>query len=183
MSLDNYETVKTRKKRFYEGHPDGRIIPEPIEVTKDLAIFKAYVYKNKDDQEKHLPWATGHALELKGSGGANNDAWTENCEESAIGRALDNAGYATTCSKEEMSKVERKHASGNNAGETVTANTASQSDQERVTHAGGHTSSPQCLKHKINMIPSKFETGPRFWCKKCSDEKKAAKSQDMGDFK
>jgi hypothetical protein len=40
----------------------------------------------------------------------NYTSWTENCEESAIGRALDNAGYASSPSREEMQKVERASA-------------------------------------------------------------------------
>lgn len=105
-NLDNYISVKQRKKDFYKNNPDGRIISEAIDVNENRAFFKATIFKNKDDQEKNFPWSTGYAQEFKGQGGfANKHAWVENCEESAIGRALDNAGFATQCSKEEMKKV------------------------------------------------------------------------------
>jgi len=44
----------------------------------------------------------------------NYFSWVENCEESAVGRALDNAGYAgsLTCSQEEIKQVQSK---GNNS--------------------------------------------------------------------
>jgi hypothetical protein len=109
-NLDNYETVKSRKKRFYGDHPDGRIVVEAVDVTESMAIFKATIFKNADDQRQNLAWSTGYAQEFKGIGGfANKTSWCENCEESAVGRALDNAGYAGNdkCSREEMQKVER----------------------------------------------------------------------------
>lgn len=104
--LKDYETVKTRKKKFYEKYKDGRIIVECIKADENMAMFKATLYKSIEDQRKEMPLSTGFAMEFKGQGGfANKHAWVENCEESAIGRATDNAGFATKCSQEEMKKV------------------------------------------------------------------------------
>jgi hypothetical protein len=108
FNLDNYETVKERKKKFKSDFPDGRIIVELIHGNEDNTIIKANIFKNLEEQEKNLPLSTGYAQEFKGQGGfANKYAWLENCEESAVGRALDNAGYAGNdkCSQEEMKKV------------------------------------------------------------------------------
>lgn len=121
FDLNNYETVKERKKRFYGDYKDGRIIVEQINSGRDLldfAEFKAYVYLSAQDQKDGLPKATGHALELRDKDMAvsrsgkqyesvNFASWTENAEESAVGRALDNAGYASSPSREEMKKVIR----------------------------------------------------------------------------
>lgn len=110
FDLANYEPVKIRKKRFYGDYPNGRIIVDAVTISADQAVFKAYLYKDCDDQDAHRPLSTGHAQEFKGQGGmANKFAWCENCEESAIGRALDNAGYASDekCSREEMIKVQQ----------------------------------------------------------------------------
>lgn len=110
MDLSNYETVKQRKKRFYEAHPDGRIVVVCERADEKGALFGAYIFKNREDQEKSLPWSTGFAQELKGVGSfANKTSWTENCEESAVGRALDNAGYSgnNMCSREEMQGAAR----------------------------------------------------------------------------
>lgn len=107
--LENYEPVKARKKRFYEKYPDGRIVVENVELDADQAVMKAYLYKNKEEQQADLPLSTGYAQEFKGQGGfANKTSWCENCEESAVGRALDNGGFSgnLNCSKEEMIKVE-----------------------------------------------------------------------------
>ncbi len=110
FDLDKYETVKERKKRFYKDHPDGSIIVEAITITEEMAIMKAIIYKNKEDQKNNLPTATGHAQEIREMGGfANKFSWCENAEESSVGRALDQAGYAGNdkCSREEMEKVQR----------------------------------------------------------------------------
>lgn len=108
-NLEGYETVKSRKKKFYEKFPDGRIIVECLTADGNTALFKCTLYKNKEEQGMGTPLSTGHAQEFKGQGGfANKFSWTENCEESAVGRALDNAGFAgNSCSQEEMIKVER----------------------------------------------------------------------------
>jgi hypothetical protein len=61
--------------------------------------------------------ATGYAEEVRGAGNVNRTSHVENCETSAVGRALANAGMAGTDvnkrpSREEMSKVERASAAG-----------------------------------------------------------------------
>lgn len=103
FNLDNYETVKDRITRFYADHQNGRILTELVNNTDTLseyAAFKAYIYL--DDVLK----STGYAMEQKGQG-VNRDAWVENAETSAIGRALANMDYCGTMrpSREEMSKV------------------------------------------------------------------------------
>ena len=117
----NYETVKQRKQRFYKDHPDGRIIVEMVnpDTVESYALFKATVYKTGEDLEKGLPFATGFAFEIRDTDlsiskdgrkyeSVNFTSWTENAEESAIGRALDNAGYASNgkCSLDEMEKAD-----------------------------------------------------------------------------
>lgn len=108
FKLEDYVTVKERKAIFYEKHVDGRILTDIIYRDDVNCIIKATAYKNKEDQEKNLPAATGIASETKDDGGyANKHAHIENCEESAIGRCLDNMGFSVNgkCSREEIQKV------------------------------------------------------------------------------
>ena len=108
--LEKYERVKSRKKRFRTDHPDGRIIVKCVKADKQMALFCCKIYKSIQEQISDMPISVGYAMEFKGEGGpANKFSWVENCEESAIGRALDNAGYSGNdlCSREEMLKVER----------------------------------------------------------------------------
>lgn len=121
FDLDNYETVKQRKERFYQDHVDGRIVVELINQDHlEYACFKACVYLNQVDQEKNCPRGVGYALEIRDKElsvsrygeqyeSVNFTSWTENCEESAVGRALDNAGYSGNkkASREEMDKAQR----------------------------------------------------------------------------
>ncbi|MCD7911070.1 hypothetical protein KC480_05960 [Bacillus velezensis] len=51
--------------------------------------------------------SSGYSLSIAGGKGADQNAWVENAEESAVGRALDNMGYHSgSASKEEMEKVQ-----------------------------------------------------------------------------
>jgi len=111
---DNYEMVEDRLKKFWKDNSDGRISTEILHITQDgtCVTIKAEVFKQEEDAR---PVATGIAQETKGQGGfANADAWMENCETSAIGRALANWKYQGSNkarpSKEEMSKVVNKPA-------------------------------------------------------------------------
>ena len=109
-SLDNYITVKERKHKFYIDNPDGRIVAELLNNTTDSCLFKVACFRNPDDQAKGLPLSTGYAQEFKDIGGfANKTSWLENCEESAVGRCLDNAGLSVskTCSREEIEAADR----------------------------------------------------------------------------
>ncbi len=109
-NLDNYITVKERKHQFYINNPDGRIVVDLVNNSDDGCLFKASCFKTVEDQTLNMPLATGFAQEFKGVGGfANKTSWLENCEESAVGRCLDNAGLSVskTCSREEIEAANR----------------------------------------------------------------------------
>jgi hypothetical protein len=116
FNLADYETVEDRIKKFYAAHEDGRIITEWQDFDgyidrKEPATYamKAFVYLTAGDQANGLPKATGYAVEIDGTGGANNGSAMENAETSAIGRALANMNLSGNkrASREEMQKVER----------------------------------------------------------------------------
>jgi hypothetical protein len=105
FNLDDYEPVEVRLEKFWKEHQDGRIETELLEASKDRFIVMARLYRTEVDAKA---WTTGIAEETVASRGVNQTSALENCETSAIGRALANAGYATKGkrpSKEEMSKV------------------------------------------------------------------------------
>jgi len=105
FNLEDYETVEERLTKFWKEHPDGRIATEILEHTLQRFIVKASIYRTEVDAH---PWTTGFAEETVSTRGVNSTSALENCETSAIGRALANAGYATKGkrpSREEMSKV------------------------------------------------------------------------------
>ncbi len=111
FDLNNYETVEDRLKVFWKDYPEGRIETEILHITPDgtCVTIQASVFKQGEDAR---PVATGIAQETKGQGGfANADAWMENCETSALGRALANWKYQGSNkprpSQEEMKKVQK----------------------------------------------------------------------------
>ena len=112
FNLDDYDLVEDRIRRFYEDHPDGRIITHDITDMEDRAkgyfVVRAQIFTDHEDQHAHCPKATGLAFEIEGSAGANRYSALENAETSAIGRALANADYAKgkRPSRTEMSKVQ-----------------------------------------------------------------------------
>lgn len=107
FDLSNYETVEDRLARFWADHPAGRVHTELVIQDGDQVIFKAAVYFDAGDP---IPRATGYAEEQRGSSQVNRTSFLENCETSALGRALANCGYAThgkRASRSEMTKVNR----------------------------------------------------------------------------
>ena len=109
FNLADYEPVEVRPEKFIKDHPDFRISTELEVVEASRYIVKAYLYKNSSDS---IAWATGYAEETVSARGVNQTSALENCETSAIGRALANAGYAPKGkrpSREEMSKVAPNH--------------------------------------------------------------------------
>ena len=105
FNLADYEPVEVRLEKFIKDHPSFRIATELEVVEASRYIVKAYLFKNAEDG---VAWATGYAEETVTSRGVNQTSALENCETSAIGRALANAGYAPKGkrpSREEMTKV------------------------------------------------------------------------------
>jgi hypothetical protein len=97
--------VEVRLEKFIKDYPSFRISTELEVVEASRYIVKAYLFKNAEDG---VAWATGYAEETVTSRGVNQTSALENCETSAIGRALANAGYAPKGkrpSREEMTKV------------------------------------------------------------------------------
>jgi len=110
FNLDDYETVEERLIKYWKDHPDGRIETKLIEASATRFIVQAYIYRTEVDQH---PWSSGLAEETVQGRGVNATSALENCETSAIGRALASAGYATKGkrpSREEMAKVAAKQA-------------------------------------------------------------------------
>ena len=105
FNLEDYETVEERLVKYWKEHPDGQIHTRLLEHTSGRFIVEASIYRTEADAR---PWTTGLAEETIQGRGVNATSALENCETSAIGRALANAGYATKgkrASREEMSKV------------------------------------------------------------------------------
>ena len=103
-----YKMVVERVDEFHKDHKENRsIITEIIQFKDGIVVVKAAV-KIGDDV------FTGHAYEEIGSTQINKTSALENCETSAIGRALSSAGYAGSefASAEEVATAINKQDSG-----------------------------------------------------------------------
>ena len=106
FNLEDYDTVESRIKKFWEQFPDGRIHTQIIHNDDTRFIVQAYVFTDRNDMRAVT---SGMAEETIGSSMVTKTSALEVCETSAIGRALANFIFSGNKrpSREEMEKVER----------------------------------------------------------------------------
>lgn len=88
--LADYVQVNDRIMKFYEKFPSGRIITEIVSWNDSTIVMKATVFRTMEDA---YPSAVGHAYEVEGASFINKTSALENCETSAVGRALAILGF------------------------------------------------------------------------------------------
>lgn len=117
FDLNSYAQVKDRIAEFYVDYPGGSIRTFVVRQEGKEILFEARVYRTVEEAVAGV-YTSGFARELEGDGMVNKSSHVENCETSAIGRALANLDYcgsiggqkAPRPSREEMSKAERQPA-------------------------------------------------------------------------
>jgi hypothetical protein len=99
---EEYAEVNQRIKAFRIVYPEGCIKTELVSNADGVCVFKAEVY----DGENLI--GTGHAYERESSSFINKTSYIENCETSAVGRALGMCGFGidtSVCSAEELNNA------------------------------------------------------------------------------
>lgn len=102
-----YAEVNQRVKAFRMIYPEGRIDTELLYDNDGKCTFKAYVFRNVEDEK---PLATGTAYEKESSTFINQTSYIENCETSAVGRALGMAGFGIDTSIASAEEVQNAMA-------------------------------------------------------------------------
>lgn len=88
-----YADVAGRVQAFRELCPNGSISTEVVRLDGDMCVIKATVC---DEEGRVL--GTGHAYERESSTQINRTSFIENCETSAVGRALGMIGIGSETS-------------------------------------------------------------------------------------
>ncbi len=83
-----YVEVNQRIKAFRSICPGGAIITDMISNENGVCVFRATIY---DEEQKII--GTGTAYEKETSSFINKTSYIENCETSAVGRALGMCGF------------------------------------------------------------------------------------------
>ena len=83
-----YLTVAYRVKQFRVDHPDWQIHTDIIHMDDDRVVVRAEICDSAG-----VTVASGHAEEKRSASQINQTSALENCESSAVGRALAFAGY------------------------------------------------------------------------------------------
>lgn len=111
FNLEDYEPVELRLEKFWDRHPSGRVLTSVERIEGEQVVIRAEVYRDAEDLR---PAASGYAHETVTAKGVNSTSHVENCETSAIGRALANCGFAAKgkrASREEMEKAQSRKPS------------------------------------------------------------------------
>ena len=115
-ALKDYVEVNVRIMKFYEKYPEGRILTEIVKWEDGVIVMKATTYRDNSD----VPASTGYAYEKEGSSFINKTSALENCETSAVGRALAILGFEikkSVASKEEVLNAQLQQATINKSSD------------------------------------------------------------------
>ena len=96
-----YSEVNQRIKAFRMVYPTGTIKTEMISNENGVCVFRAFVFN-----EQGGLLATGTAYEKENSTFINKTSYIENCETSALGRALGIAGFGIDTSVASAEEVQ-----------------------------------------------------------------------------
>lgn len=105
----DYAEVNQRIKAFRMIYPQGIIKTEMLKCEDGICVFKAEIY-----DEKGTLLATGTAYERENSTFINKTSYIENCETSAVGRALGMCGFGIDTSVASAEEVQNAMANQNN---------------------------------------------------------------------
>jgi len=139
----DYVEVNERIKYFREKYKSGRIVSTLLDNSDGHCVFKTEIYL-----EDSLA-ATGHAREVEGDGMVNKTSYLENCETSAIGRALGCLGIgidASVASAEEVGNAIAQQAAPR---KTKTVIPPPSSPAPPLSKAVKHEQNKKCFKEAL----------------------------------
>ena len=127
----DYAEVNQRVKAFRQVHPNGTITTEIVSLQDGVVLMKATIL---DDDQRLI--ATGLAYEKENSTFINKTSFIENCETSAVGRALGMCGFGidvSIASKEEVENAQANQTKGVKKVKEETAKAQSETKQTKMS--------------------------------------------------
>ena len=135
----DYAEVNQRIKAFRMVYPTGTIRTEIISIKDGVCIIRAEVRaitEYREGQFETVTLGTGTAYEKEGSSFINSTSYIENCETSAVGRALGMAGFGidvSVASAEEVQNAILNQKEKPKAAPAQAANTAADDGPKHAT--------------------------------------------------
>lgn len=155
----DYAEVNQRIKAFRYLYPNGEISTEIISAENGVVVFKATI----SDGEGNI-LGQGHAYEKENSSFINKTSYIENCETSAVGRALAMCGFGIDTSVASYEEVA-------NAVKNQNANPIPKPAPEVVcpkcgksilaTMVKGKKRTPQEIINTLHMCPECYKAGQK----------------------
>jgi hypothetical protein len=168
--------VKIPVAQFLCGH-------HVISELQNGFMRMAALFTGKAHQQGGNMIATGYAEEVRGAGNVNRTSHVENCETSAIGRALANCGMAGSDmskrpSREEMAKVQRT-----SNGPAVERGTDSRMPSVTVTQPAGLATEKQVF-FASSFYKKDGREAPKNWLMTLTSKEMSALIDDLkaGNF-
>lgn len=134
-----YAEVNQRIKAFRQLYPEGFIKTTLVSNENGVCVFKAEVGYFSDKYETEIVLGTGTAYEKESSSYINKTSYIENCETSAVGRALGMVGLGidtSVASAEEVTNAIHQQEQMADDGKKAAKQKAEQAmaDDPLITH-------------------------------------------------
>jgi hypothetical protein len=149
----DYASVQERLPLFWKDCPRGRIITEFVVDDGTRIVMKASLFATYED---HHPTTTGFAEEVRGSSNVNKTSAVENCETSAIGRALANYQYQGAKNRASLEEIVKVYRQG---GQETTQNAPQGALPREVTVDATSSDEPPTGK-QLGMLRARNWEGP-----------------------
>lgn len=149
----DYASVQERLPLFWKDCPRGRIITEIVLDDGVRIVMKATLFADIEDQ---VPTTTGFAEEVRGSTNVNKTSAVENCETSAIGRALANYQYQGAKNRASLEEIVKVYRQG---GQEAPQNAVQGATTREVTVDAPTGEEPPTAK-QLGMLRARNWEGP-----------------------
>lgn len=155
-----YAEVPQRVKAFRMLYPEGTIKTEIVSIENGVVVIRAtvgYYENNLAESDFHI-LGVGHAYEKEGNGFINQTSYIENCETSAVGRALGFVGIGSDTSIASFEEVanakeqqeQNKRITAKDA--VILENTLAENQKEYVLKEFGLTTLSQLTRKQYAQV-------------------------------